>query len=88
MLRGLVVAALLGLTVCAAAQEPLRFEVDPAWPKRLPNDWIMGQAAGVAVEHVCHDGMVHNFHAMGAILPQAQLVLSQIGEQVRRAVEK
>ena len=45
-------------------------------------------AAGVAVEHVCHDGMVHNFHAMGAILPQAQLVLSQIGEQVRRAVKK
>ncbi|MET4220893.1 acetyl esterase [Bradyrhizobium sp. LB14.3] len=45
-------------------------------------------AAGVAVEHVCHDGMVHNFHAMGAILPQAQLVLSQIGEQVRRAVAK
>lgn len=45
-------------------------------------------AAGVAVEHVCHDGMVHNFHAMGAILPQAQLVLSQIGEQVRRAVRK
>ena len=44
--------------------------------------------AGVAVEHVCHDGMVHNFHAMGAILPQAQLVLSQIGEQVRRAVGK
>ncbi|WP_407186725.1 alpha/beta hydrolase [Bradyrhizobium centrosematis] len=45
-------------------------------------------AAGVAVEHVCHEGMVHNFHAMGAILPQAQLVLSQIGEQVRRAVER
>ncbi|WP_448029026.1 alpha/beta hydrolase [Bradyrhizobium liaoningense] len=45
-------------------------------------------AAGVAVEHVCHDGMVHNFHAMGAILPQARLVLSQIGEQVRRAVKK
>jgi len=45
-------------------------------------------AAGVAVEHVCHDGMVHNFHAMGAILPQAQLMLSQIGEQVRRAVER
>jgi len=45
-------------------------------------------AAGVAVEHVCHDGMVHNFHAMGAILPQAQLVLSQIGEQVRRAVKR
>ena len=43
-------------------------------------------AAGVAVEHVCHDGMIHNFHAMGAILPQARLVLHQIGEQVRRAL--
>jgi acetyl esterase/lipase len=42
-------------------------------------------AAGVTVEHVCHEGMIHNFHAMGALLPQAQLVLSQIGEQVRRA---
>ena len=23
-------------------------------------------AAGVEVEHICHDGMIHNFHAMGA----------------------
>ena len=45
-------------------------------------------AAGVNVEHVCHNGMIHNFHAMGAVLPQARLVLSQIGEQVRRAVAK
>lgn len=45
-------------------------------------------AAGVIVEHTCHDGMVHNFHAMGAILPQAKLVLMQIGEQVRRIAER
>jgi acetyl esterase/lipase len=43
-------------------------------------------AAGVSVEHICHDGMIHNFHAMGAILPQARLVLLQIGEQIRRTV--
>ena len=43
-------------------------------------------AAGVVVEHVCHDGMIHNFHCLGVLLPQAQLALSQIGEQVRRAV--
>jgi acetyl esterase len=43
-------------------------------------------AAGVAVEHVCHDGMIHNFHAMGAILPQGRLVFHQIGEQVRLAL--
>ncbi len=45
-------------------------------------------AAGVAVEHTCHDGMIHNFHAMGAILPQGRLVLHQIGEQVRRVLGK
>jgi len=43
-------------------------------------------AAGVAVEHICHDGMIHNFHAMGAILPQGRLVFHQIGEQVRLAL--
>jgi acetyl esterase/lipase len=43
-------------------------------------------AAGVDVEHICHDGMIHNFHAMGAILPQAKLVLLQIGEQIRRTL--
>jgi hypothetical protein len=30
-----------------------RFEVDAAWPKPLPNRWLMGQAAGVAVD--AHD---------------------------------
>jgi acetyl esterase/lipase len=44
-------------------------------------------AAGVNVEHICHDGMIHNFHAMGAFLPQARLVLLQIGEQIRRTLE-
>jgi acetyl esterase/lipase len=43
-------------------------------------------AAGVSVDHVCHEGMIHNFHALGAILPQGRLVLHQIGEQVRRAI--
>jgi acetyl esterase len=43
-------------------------------------------AAGVEVEHICHDGMIHNFHALGAILPQGRLVLHQIGEQVRRTL--
>ena len=31
-----------------------RFEGDPAWPKPLPNRWIMGQAAGVAVDRQDH----------------------------------
>jgi acetyl esterase len=34
------------------------------------------------VDHICHGGMVHNFLALGALLPQAADVLAQIGEQV------
>ena len=33
-----------------ASAEPPTFQVDPAWPKALPNNWIMGQASGVAVD--------------------------------------
>jgi hypothetical protein len=32
--------------------------------------------------------MVHNFHAMGAVLPQAARVLGRIGEQVRHALAR
>lgn len=29
---------------------PTQFQVDPFWPKPLPNNWILGQVAGVAVD--------------------------------------
>src|SRR6185437_13606798 len=58
--------------------DPMRDEGN-AYAERLA-------AAGVAVEHHCHDGMIHNFHAMAAVLPQGRHVLSRIGEQIRRAV--
>ena len=77
-LRATRVAGLPPAIIHTAEYDPMRDEGN-AYARKL-------LAAGVAVEHVCHDGMVHNFHAMGAILPQAQLVISQIGEQVRRAV--
>ncbi len=50
MLRCLMAVVAIVLAWPVRAEEPLRFEVDPAWPQRLPNDWIMGQAAGVAVD--------------------------------------
>ncbi len=34
-------------------REVPQFEVDPLWPNRLPNQWIMGAGAGVAVDR--HD---------------------------------
>jgi DNA-binding beta-propeller fold protein YncE len=30
------------------------FQVDPFWPKPLPNDWILGQVAGIAVDRHDH----------------------------------
>src|SRR5690242_21367073 len=34
----------------ALAGDPPKFQVDASWPKPLPNNWIMGQAAGVTVD--------------------------------------
>jgi hypothetical protein len=52
-----LVFALIAATVIAmpaSAEDSPRFQVDAAWPKPLPNDWIMGQAAGVAVDAQDH----------------------------------
>jgi acetyl esterase len=77
-LRATTLAGLPAAIIHTAEFDPMRDEGN-AYARKL-------MAAGIAVEHVCHDGMIHNFHAMGAILPQALRVLRQIGEQVRRAV--
>ncbi|MGA7803403.1 alpha/beta hydrolase [Bradyrhizobium sp.] len=77
-LRALNLAGLPPAIIHTAEFDPMRDEGN-AYARKL-------LAAGVAVEHVCHDGMIHNFHALGAVLPQARLVVSQIGEQIRRAV--
>src|SRR5919197_1274103 len=54
----LLLAKILGGPVfgpAGAAEPPApRFEVDAAWPKPLPNNWLMGQAAGVAVDRRDH----------------------------------
>lgn len=36
-----------------------KFEVDPFWPKPLPNHWVMGMAIGVYVDANDHIWMVH-----------------------------
>src|SRR5215831_5110126 len=40
------------------AQAP-RFEVDPLWPKPLPNHWILGSVTGVAVDSQDHVWVTH-----------------------------
>jgi DNA-binding beta-propeller fold protein YncE len=43
-------AALMGWSALAVAAEVPKFEVDPFWPKPLPNNWAIGQVGGVAVD--------------------------------------
>ena len=53
ILHSLIFAAALGFAPAEAADAP-KYEVDAAWPKSLPNSWIMGQASGVAVDAEDH----------------------------------
>ena len=41
-----------------AVQAPM-FEVDPLWPKPLPNHWILGNAIGVGIDSRDHVFIVH-----------------------------
>src|SRR5437016_13461303 len=36
-----------------------RFEVDPLWPKPLPNHWVQGMSVGVSVDSQDHIWIVH-----------------------------
>jgi DNA-binding beta-propeller fold protein YncE len=45
--------------VQAASVMAPRFEVDPLWPKPLPNHWLMGQTIGVSVDAQDHVWVIH-----------------------------
>ena len=49
----------------AAGAETPRFRVDPFWPT-LPDDWILGQAAGVAVDADDHVWLLHRPRTLDA----------------------
>src|SRR3984885_10454132 len=52
---GLVVAS-VALCRAQAQSGTLKYEVDPAWPEPLPENWVTGQVSGV-----CVDGQDHVF---------------------------
>src|SRR5687768_275838 len=43
------------------------FEVDAAWPKRLPNSWVVGPVSGIATDTRDHIWIIHR----GAPVQQA-----------------
>lgn len=49
---------LQGASQGGTVQAP-RFEVDPMWPKPLPNHWLLGSVTGVAVDARDHVYVVH-----------------------------
>jgi DNA-binding beta-propeller fold protein YncE len=51
--------ALVGAEVEAAAVQAPHFEVDPFWPKPLPNHWLLGSAIGVSVDSRDHVFVIH-----------------------------
>ena len=58
---GLVLAAAGALHAQSskpAAQAPI-FEVDPFWPKPLPNHWVTGSTIGLSVDAQDHVWTIH-----------------------------
>ncbi len=49
----------LSKAVAQGGKQAPRFEVDPFWPKPMPNNWVLGQAIGVAVDSRDHIWIVH-----------------------------
>ena len=50
---GITSAILLGLIALATcAQDVPKYQVDPFWPLELPNNWIIGQVGGLAVDRL------------------------------------
>ena len=50
--------ATLGASDRQMVQAP-RFEVDPVWPKPLPNHWILGSVIGVGIDSRDHVYIIH-----------------------------
>src|SRR5207253_5137626 len=56
-----LVSLLLSATILMAqnATQVPSFKVDPVWPKPLPNHWLVGAVAGVAVDSKDHVWIIH-----------------------------
>jgi acetyl esterase len=73
-LRAASLARLPPALIHIAEFDPFRDE-GQAYARRLAE-------AGVAVRATCHDGMIHYFYAMPAVIPRALTAMAQIGAEV------
>ncbi len=49
----------LEAVISARAVDAPKFEVDPYWPKPLPNNWILGSTIGIGIDSRDHVFIVH-----------------------------
>ena len=55
-----LLAAIVALATPAYADNAVpQFQVDPFWPKPLPNNWILGQVSGIATDRYDRVWVVH-----------------------------
>ena len=63
----------------AGVQAP-KFEVDPMWPKPMPNNWVLGQTIGLTVDDRDHIWLIHRGNDPGtAGLDRTELAVVQPG---------
>src|ERR687892_1368624 len=62
-----------------AAQAPM-FEVDPMWPKPLPNHWVLGSTIGVWVDERDHIWIIHRSAATLSVLERGAELTPPTGE--------
>jgi DNA-binding beta-propeller fold protein YncE len=53
-------------SVHAGTVQAPRFEVDPMWPKPLPNHWVIGNAIGVSADAQDHIWIIHRAGSLEA----------------------
>ena len=53
-----VVLGLIALPAIAHAEGPA-FKIDASWPKELPNNWVMGQVAGISIDEQDNVWVLH-----------------------------
>ena len=52
------------VTAQGGAEAPM-FEVDPFWPKPLPNHWVMGSTIGITIDSRDHVFVIHRQGSLG-----------------------
>jgi hypothetical protein len=60
MIAGLAIGqSKLQAAIAARAVDAPRFEVDPMWPKPLPNHWVLGSTIGIGIDSRDHVFIIH-----------------------------